>query len=207
MDRKAHWERIYREKSPLEVSWYQADPTLSLSLIEAAGCPRSAEIIDVGGGASRLVDRLLDAGYRHPAVLDLAGAALEHARQRLGDRAEAVEWFEADATTFAPPHRFDVWHDRAVFHFLTEADDRRRYRQTLLRTLRPGGHLILAAFAVGGPDRCSGLEIVQYDAPQILEQFGDAFDLIETREESHRTPGGMIQRFGYFRLIRRSAAT
>lgn len=207
MDRKSHWEQVYRNKSPLEVSWYQAEPALSLGLIEATGCTRDAGIIDVGGGASVLVDRLLAAGYSRLAVLDIAGSALAHARDRLGARAAEVEWHEADATEFAAPHVFDIWHDRAVFHFLTDAEERRRYREVLLRTLRPGGHLILAAFAVGGPDHCSGLEIVQYDAPQIREQFGDAFDLIETREESHRTPGGMIQRFGYFRLIRRSAAT
>lgn len=207
MDRKGHWEQVYRDKSPLEVSWYQAEPALSLALIEATGCPHDAAIIDVGGGASVLVDRLLEAGYRHPAVLDLAGAALEHARRRLGARADAVEWFEADVTTFDPPHAFDLWHDRAVFHFLTEVDDRHRYRDTLLRALCPGGHLILAAFAVGGPERCSGLEVVQYDVDRVLALFGDDFDLIETREESHQTPGGAAQRFGYFRLVRRGPAS
>lgn len=203
MDRKSHWEQVYRNKSPLEVSWYQAEPTQSLALIEATGCTPDASIIDVGGGASVLVDRLLVSGYSQVAVLDIAGTALEHARSRLGVHATEVEWYEGDATEFTAPHAFDIWHDRAVFHFLTSAEDRLRYRDVLIRTLRPGGHFIVAAFAIGGPDHCSGLEIVQYDAKRILEQFGSVFDLIESREESHRTPGGMIQRFGYFRLVRR----
>lgn len=202
MDRKAHWERVYREKSPQIVSWYQAEPASSLALVRDAVPSPEARIIDVGGGASMLVDRLLDAGYQNLAVLDLADAALAHTRQRLGARAEEIEWFGEDVTSFQAPHPFDLWHDRAVFHFLTEEEEQIRYRETLLRTLAPGGHLILATFAVGGPDRCSGLEVAQYNTERILSLFGDDFDPVRMFEETHVTPGRMTQRFAYFSLVR-----
>ncbi|MGW8228376.1 MAG: class I SAM-dependent methyltransferase, partial [Gammaproteobacteria bacterium] len=144
MNRKTHWEDIYRDKSPLEVSWFQREPALSLQLITNTGFSTDAAIIDIGGGASILVDRLLERGYLHLAVLDISGTALNHSKQRLGSTAAQVEWLESDITTFAPSHPFDIWHDRAVFHFLTEAADRKRYVETLQQTLRPGGNLILA---------------------------------------------------------------
>ncbi|WP_455380285.1 class I SAM-dependent methyltransferase [Acidihalobacter prosperus] len=200
---KVHWEKVYTTKSPFEVSWYQSDPRLSLSMIRASGCPRDASIIDIGGGASNLVDRLLDDGYLYPAVLDLSASALEFVHKRLGDRAARVEWFEADVLEFEAPHPYSLWHDRAVFHFLVNADDRKRYRESLLRTLRPEGNVILATFGVGGPMRCSGLDVVQYDSDSIREEFGDFFDLIDAREEIHQTPGGVEQLFNYFHLIRR----
>lgn len=203
VDRKHHWEQVYRDKSPLEVSWYQAEPSLSLGLIERAlDGQHGAPIIDVGGGASLLVDRLVGAGYRAVAVLDLATSALAHARDRLGPAAHQVEWFEADVTAFTPPHPFALWHDRAVFHFLTDTRDQTRYRDVLLGTVPPGGHAIIAAFGIGGPERCSGLPIVQYDAGKLRRVLGPGFELREQHREVHTTPAGKEQLFGYFLFTR-----
>ena len=151
-----------------------------------------------------LVDRLLTRGYQHLAVLDISGTALSHSKQRLGASAEQVEWFEADITSFQAPHPFDVWHDRAVFHFLTAASDRKRYVATLKQTLQPGGHLILAAFAIGGPTRCSGLDIVQYDAGKLARELGEGFSLVEQQSETHLTPAKVPQQFSYFRFIKQT---
>ncbi|KPK38214.1 MAG: hypothetical protein AMJ69_09015 [Gammaproteobacteria bacterium SG8_47] len=200
MDPKAHWERIYQDRSPASVSWYQREPTLSLAMIKRCALGREEALIDVGGGASVLVDRLLLAGYENVTVLDIAASALAHARARLGETAGSVTWIESDVTVFDPPQVYALWHDRAVFHFLTDADDRRRYVAALKRALRPDGHLILAAFSIGGPTRCSGLDIVQYDAHKLGTELGPAFSLQEECDEVHRTPGGAEQRFGFFRF-------
>lgn len=202
MNSKTHWENVYTDKSPLAVSWYQTEPTLSLELIERSGVPRAAPVIDVGGGASVLVDHLLERGYSAVAVLDIAGRALEHARTRLGERAGQVEWFESDVTQFIAPHAYSLWHDRAVFHFLTEAGDRRRYVETLRRSLASDGQVIMAAFAIGGPTRCSDLDIVQYDAARLSAELGAGFVLVEEASEVHRTPAGKLQQFGFFRFRR-----
>ncbi len=201
--RKEHWETVYHDKSPLEVSWYQTEPRLSLDLIAQCAVDTDARIIDVGGGASTLVDHLLDLGYRSLSVLDISAAALEHARARLGAKADTVEWVEADITEFAPTQPFDVWHDRAVFHFLTEAQDRERYREVLERGVIPGGHVIMAAFAPDGPTQCSGLPICRYDAEGLLSELGTAFELLEERREVHVTPARKEQSFAFFRLRRR----
>lgn len=195
---KQHWQAAYHAEGPLEVSWYQTKPETSLALIAATGCPRDAGIIDVGGGASTLADHLLDAGFSKLAVLDLSGAALEFARARLGERANAVQWFEADVRTFAPPHCYGLWHDRAVFHFLTEAADRQQYVATLLRTLRPGGHVLIATFAPDGPLKCSGLEVVRYDEASIAAELGPSFVARGSRKETHTTPWQTQQQFLYF---------
>lgn len=200
MNRQEHWDQVYRTKGPQEVSWYQRRPDLSLALIAASGIGKDGGIIDVGGGASVLVDCLLEAGYGRLAVLDLSTAALAHARARLGERAAGIEWFEADVTTFDPPHRFGLWHDRAVFHFLTEAEDRRRYVAALRRTLQPGGTVIIATFAQDGPPKCSGLDVVRYDEPSIAAELGAEFSLLEVRHETHVTPWESEQRFIYFRF-------
>ena len=200
MNRKEHWNEVYQTKSPDEVSWYQRRPELSLGLIAATGAAKNAGIIDVGGGASTLVDCLLEAGYTSLAVLDISGAALNHTRSRLGERAIGVEWFEADVTSFQPPHRFAVWRDRAVFHFLTESADRRRYVSTLLRTLQPGGHVIIATFALNGPPKCSGLPVVGYDEASMSGELGSAFILCESHPETHTTPWQTQQPFIYFRF-------
>jgi len=202
-DRKQHWQAIYSEKTHREVSWYQAEPTLSLSLIEHCQLQKDQAIIDVGGGASTLIDKLLERSYTKLAVLDIAAKALEQAQQRIGAQAEQVEWFDQDITEFVAPHPFALWHDRAVFHFLTEAADRQKYITALKAALPPGGYLIIAAFAIGGPSQCSGLDIVQYDAAKIGKELGEAFELLEQASETHRTPSGMEQAFNCFRFLRK----
>lgn len=202
MDRKKHWETVYEQKSPGEVSWYQRDPVLSLELIQHAGIARDAAIIDVGGGASVLVDRLLAIGYRNVSVLDLSARALAYAQARLSGTSHHVTWIEADITAFAPPVSYDLWHDRAVFHFLTGADDRRKYVAVLKRSVKSGGHVIIAAFAIGGPTQCSGLDIVQYDAEKLSNTLGASFRLMEERAELHVTPAKKEQKFVYFRFVR-----
>lgn len=203
MNRKAHWEKVYAEKSPKEVSWYQPRPERSLALIQATGLGPEAALIDVGGGASTLVDNLLQSGYRDLAVLDISGAALAHTRQRLGPAAAEVAWYEADVTEFRPPRAFDIWHDRAVFHFLTEAADRAAYLEALRAGLRPGGHLILATFALDGPEKCSGLPVQRYDAAALAATLGADFELLGEESEAHLTPAEATQRFGYFHFRRR----
>ncbi|MFN2309149.1 MAG: trans-aconitate 2-methyltransferase [Gammaproteobacteria bacterium] len=204
-ERKSHWEQLYRDTSPQAVSWYQSAPTLSCALIRASGSDRQAPLIDVGGGASTLVDQLLADGYGDVSVLDISAEALTHARHRLGARAGGVRWIEADVTQFRPPQVYRLWHDRAVFHFLTAAEDRAGYRAALEGGLAPGGQLIIGTFAPGGPERCSGLPIVQYDAARMQAELGEHFALLETRVELHRTPAGTDQSFNFFRFVRRVA--
>lgn len=201
MNRQMYWDHIYQTKNSQNVSWYQRCPDLSLAWIAASGVDKEAGIIDVGGGASTLVDFLLDAGYSRPAVLDVSPVALAHCRARLGACAAAVEWFEADVTSFTPPHRFGLWHDRAVFHFLTDANDRRRYVATLRRTLQPGSTVIMATFAPDGPPKCSGLDVMRYDEQALLAELGAKFQLREACRETHITPWQSEQRFMYFRLV------
>jgi SAM-dependent methyltransferase len=203
-DKKTHWEKIYREKSSSDVSWYQESPDLSLELICRSGVRNDEAIVDVGGGASVLVDVLCEEGFRNLSVLDISGIALAGAQQRLGGLAETIEWFEADITEFDPPHAFTLWHDRAVFHFLTDESDRRKYVNVLKRALRPGGHLIIAAFAIGGPEQCSGLQVVQYDSSRLKAELGEEFELVEERDEVHITPANKEQRFTYFRFVRKT---
>ena len=200
----AHWQDVYSRKAADEVSWYQATPTRSLEWIRASAPDPGSRILDVGAGASTLVDHLLDAGYRHPGVLDLAPSAIETVRARLGARAGEVEWFVDDVTRFAPPHRFDVWHDRAVLHFLTDPVRQREYAEALRRTLAPGGHAIIATFAHGGPTRCSGLEVARFDCSEIAALLGEELECVRAEEEIHVTPAGVEQRFQYC-LFRRVA--
>jgi SAM-dependent methyltransferase len=205
MRAKVHWNKVYVTNAPDDVSWFQARPANSLKLIELSGVAKDAGIIDVGGGVSVLVDFLLDAGYRKLAVLDISAAALQHARQRLGQRASSIEWCEADVRTFNPPRRFGFWHDRAVFHFLTEQADRQRYVETLKRTLVADGRVIIATFAIDGPLKCSGLEVARYDAPAICAELGPQFQLVEQVDETHTTPWATEQKFSYFRFARNTA--
>jgi SAM-dependent methyltransferase len=198
MNQEKHWDRIYRAKAPTEMSWYQPEARLSLELIRRVAPELDAPIIDVGGGASTLVDGLLDRGYRDVTVLDLASAALARAQERLGERATQVKWIVADALEAAlPPASSAVWHDRAVFHFLTDARDRARYVAQVQRVVRPGGHVIVASFGLEGPNRCSGLEVVRYDADGLHTEFGTAFRLLDSAKEDHRTPAGTVQPFVY----------
>ena len=207
VDRKAHWQNVYQKNSPLEVSWYQKEPELSLQLIHRAGVRKDEAIIDVGGGASVLVDYLCREGFTNLSVLDISENALASARKRLAGLGKNVEWFAADVTEFKPPHQYSLWHDRAVFHFLTDKSDRRKYVNVLTQALRPEGHLIIAAFAIGGPEKCSGLEIVQYDSSKLMSELGEGFELVEEREEFHVTPANKEQKYRYFRFIKRTNET
>ena len=200
MNRQEYWNQVYQTKGSQDVSWYQRRPDLSLALIAASGLGKDAGIIDVGGGASTLVDFLLDDGHTRLAVLDLSGVALSLSRTSLGARADRVEWLEADVTSFEPPHCFDLWHDRAVFHFLTAAEDRRKYMATLRRTLHPGGTVVLSTFSLDGPPMCSGLDVVRYDESSIFAELGAEFQLREVRREIHVTPWQSEQHFIYFRF-------
>ena len=201
-NRQAHWEGVYSKKKSTEVSWYQQHPERSLELIKATGVDASASIIDIGGGASTLVDFLLDAGYQNLTVLDIAHGAIEQAKSRLGLLADKVEWLEQDITRFVAEESFDVWHDRAVFHFLTDADDRLRYVEAMSNALKPGGHVVVATFDLDGPEKCSGLDVVHYSPETLSAIFGEGFQLVETRSEKHETPGGASQSFVYCRFIR-----
>ncbi len=199
-DRKRHWETVYGNKTAEETSWYQLFPRLSLSMIARAGVGRDAALVDIGGGASLLVDHLLDQGYRDLTVLDISAAALAQASSRLGQRAKRITWVEADVTVYEPSRQFDLWHDRAAFHFLTEAKDRKRYMTVLRKALAPGGQAIVATFAPGGPQKCSGLDIVQYDAGKLGDELGPEFTLQEQHQERHETPAGREQLFNFFRF-------
>lgn len=192
----AHWEQVYRTRASTEVSWFRPHLETSLAFIEAAAPQRAARVLDVGGGASTLVDDLLAHGYRHVSVLDLSAAALQTARDRLGAAAGPVNWLHADARdTGVEARSIDIWHDRAVFHFLTEAADRAAYVNEVVRVLKPGGHLVIATFALDGPQRCSGLPVVRYDADALAAVFGDGFQLEAQAADAHITPGGNVQSF------------
>lgn len=196
--RAQHWETVYRNKAVDQVSWFQPHAKTSLRLIESLCPDHAAQIIDVGAGASVLVDNLLDAGYTHLSVLDIAAHALEVSKARLGERAAQVEWRVGDVTTVALPEAaYDVWHDRAVFHFLTDAVDRRRYVEQVLRAVRPGGHVIIATFGPDGPLQCSNLDVCRYAPDELHGEFGAAFELLGHYAELHRTPAGRDQAFVY----------
>jgi len=198
MSRKSHWEAVYAQKSPASVSWYQPRADLSLKLIGMAGIGHSGRIIDVGAGASVLVDDLLDDGYRNLTVLDISAAALARTRARLGERAGNVTWIESDVTgADLPAGAFDLWHDRAAFHFLVDPVDRQAYLQALQGALRPGGYVIIATFAEDGPERCSGLPVQRYSPQQLHAQLGERFTLLHHEQEDHSTPGGAAQRFQF----------
>ena len=198
METKRHWENVYATKGERHVSWYQEHALASMDLIRRTGAPKSARIIDIGGGASTFVDDLLAAGYRDVTVLDVSAEALHAAQRRLGERTASVAWIEADITEAALPRQaYDIWHDRAVFHFLTDAGARRRYVEAALAAVKPGGHVIVATFGPQGPLQCSGLPIVRYSPGALHREFGDRFRLIEHREEAHVTPAGAVQQFVY----------
>ena len=202
-ERKAHWERVYREKAEDEVSWFIADPETSLTLVESTGIDKADPIIDVGGGASRLVDHLLARGYTNLTVLDISPTALETARRRLGDQADQVRWLEADVCRLDVGTTWRLWHDRAVFHFLVEEADRRAYLDRLAVHLARDGHVIVATFSFDGPTECSGLPVERYDADKLAATFGPGFELVNLLEEIHVTPAGKEQAFNYFHLRRR----
>ena len=199
MDTQRHWEKVYGTKAPDQVSWFRTHLETSFDLIRrATRGNRSASIIDAGGGASTLVDDLIGLGYRDVTVLDISRAALDAAQQRLGDAAACVRWLRADvAYARLPAHTYDVWHDRAVFHFLTRAEDRRAYVGNVASAVQPGGHVIVGAFGPEGPTKCSGLDVMRYDADSLHDEFGPRFRLMESSSEIHDTPFGTQQQFVY----------
>lgn len=203
MNDKEHWEHVYQTNASTKVSWFQEHAERSLELIRSIGATADSRIIDVGGGASTLVDDLVREGYCNVSVLDLSAIALAVARGRLGRRADAVQWIEGDIRNVnLPTQWFDVWHDRAVFHFLTDPADRKAYLDQVMRAVKPGGHVIIATFGVDGPTQCSGLPIVRYSPEGLHNEFGSAFELIEHVSEAHRTPMGNVQHFIYCHCLK-----
>jgi hypothetical protein len=202
MNRRTHWDKIYSTKAEDQVSWFEALPAVSLEMMDATGMTRESCIIDVGGGASHLVDVLVARGLECLAVLDVSEAAIQHAKARIGARADVVTWLSSDVTGSWNLKPMDIWHDRAVFHFLTDGEDRRRYRQRLRETLRVGGTAIIATFALDGPETCSGLPVVRYSPETLAAELGEGFELMEARLHRHVTPWGAVQSFQYSRLRR-----
>lgn len=194
---KQHWEKVYETKAAADVSWYQAVPTLSMSLIRATGIPVEAPLIDVGGGSSTLVDILCNSGYTDVTILDISRVALGKARQRLGTKADAVSWIEADITEFEPLRRYYLWHDRALFHFMTEPAQIREYLRALRTALIPRGHFIVSTFGPEGPDHCSGLKVQRYSVEQLANLLEPDFELRSFDIEEHTTPTGTVQQFLY----------
>lgn len=203
MDRKDHWEKVYQTKPASTVSWFQEHAERSLELIKSIEQSKASNIIDVGGGASTLVDDLLAEGFEHLSVLDLSANALNVARSRLGEAGKGVQWIVGDITTVKLPEQaYDVWHDRAVFHFLTEPAQRAAYVDQVMRAVKPGGHVIVATFAHDGPNQCSGLPVMRYTPGELHGQFGAAFQLLEHASEAHRTPMGNVQHFVYCHCLK-----
>ena len=197
-----HWQRVHTEKAENQVGWFQERPRISLELIAESNVGYEARIIDVGGGASRLVDVLLDQGFRKLTVLDIAAGALERVRLRLGARAREVRFVEADVTSWASDAQYDLWHDRAAFHFLCAPEQRAAYVSALTRALRVGGQAVIGTFAIDGPARCSGLPVVRYDAQGLSSELGARFHLLESKRDLHVTPGGVAQPFLFCRFQR-----
>lgn len=201
-DRKTHWDCVYREKPEASLTWHQDRPAVSLALIDNAGLTPSSSVIDVGGGTSRLAASLLAIGMCDVTVLDVSGVALDNARDQLGGAGKSVKWIATDITAWSPDRQYDLWHDRAVFHFLVDPDERRAYVANLKKGLRIGGHAIIATFAPDGPEKCSGLPVVRYSPTDLGAVLGDDFELITHRNEMHQTPMGRTQSF-QFSLFRR----
>ena len=202
IERQTHWNEVYATKAADKVSWFQPRAEMSMRLIEAAGATKEGAIIDIGGGSSVLIDHLLDAGFVDVTVLDISGRALIGSKDRLGVRAADVHWIINDVLAWSPARAYDVWHDRAVFHFLTDVRGREAYRATLLKGLRPRGALILGTFAEDGPQKCSGLPVHRWSAGGLADELGAEFRLIESLREDHRTPAGAIQPFTWARFER-----
>lgn len=200
LKRRTHWERVWSRNRPDEMGWFQATPEVSLELIDTTGIGRNSRIMDVGGGTSTLVDRLLDRGFTNVSVLEISESAIDLAKARLGERSSLVNWVSTDVTVYRADKPIDLWHDRAVLHFLTEREDRVRYVQSLAGSLAPRGHVVIATFARDGPRKCAGLKVVRYGSREIMALLGDEFELLEIVRETHVTPGKTKQRFSYFRL-------
>ena len=203
-NRKDHWERVYQKHSPTEVGWYQAYPERSLKLIHNTGAGTDSSIIDVGGGTSTVSKHLLDQGYKKLAVLDVSGTSIEKAKSLLGEKSSEINWIEADVTRYSFMEKYDIWHDRAVFHFLTKTEDREGYINSLNQALKLNGHLIIATFSLDAPPKCSGLSVVRYSPETLQSELGDNFILAEALVEDHLTPSGVKQKFIFCRFIKRA---
>jgi 2-polyprenyl-3-methyl-5-hydroxy-6-metoxy-1,4-benzoquinol methylase len=198
MDPRTHWEKIYSTKAPDQVSWYRPHLETSLALIKRAAGDRMASILDVGGGESTLVDDLLEQGFQNITVLDVSQAAIDVNKARLGEIARQVHWIVADITRVELEHHaYDVWHDRAVFHFLTSEEQRGAYVRQVAQSVRSGGYVVVSTFGPDGPTKCSGLDVVRYDADSLHDEFGSRFRLVESSKEIHQTPFGTTQQFLY----------
>lgn len=198
MDKQAHWDKVYRTKGRDEVSWFREHLDTSLRMITNTGIGKDAAIIDVGAGNSTLADDLLDRGFVDVSVLDISGKAIDDSKERLGARAKDINWILADiASVELADDHYDLWHDRAVFHFLTDAKDRRKYVEQVIRALKPGGHIIVASFGLEGPQKCSGLDVIRYSPETMHDEFGESFKLVESVGETHNTPFGTTQDFVY----------
>lgn len=195
-----HWDRIYRQRGPSEVSWYQREPQVSLALLDGLGVTPDQAVVDVGGGASTLAACLLDRGFREVTVIDLSDVALAEARDAMGERAGGVHWLQQDVLTWRPERRCGMWHDRAVFHFLVEEERRRAYLATVRAALADGGAVVMGTFAADGPDHCSGLPVWRYGPEDLGEAFGPDFRVVDVRREEHHTPGGGLQPFTWIAM-------
>ena len=202
-NRKDHWERVYQKQAPTEVGWYQAYPETSLKLINNTAVGHNSRIIDVGGGTSKLSEHLLDQGYKELTVLDISNSSIKKAKSQLGKKSSRINWIEGDVTRYGFKEHYDVWHDRAVFHFLTKIEDRKGYVNSLDQALKLNGHLIIAAFSLEAPPKCSGLSVVRYSPESLQNELGDNFNLVETLVEDHVTPSGVKQNFIYCRFMKR----
>ena len=201
-DRRQHWDDVYARRSSTEVSWFQAHPAWSLRAIEAAGLDARSAIIDIGGGASTLIDELIGRGFEDLTVLDVSANVLAQVADRLGAAASRVQFIRSDVTQFRPARTYSLWHDRAVFHFLTRPNEREAYRLALRSGTAPGSHAVIATFGPQGPTRCSGLDTSRYDAPALARELGAEFELIDSLLDVHTTPGGVQQQFLHTRFRR-----
>ena len=195
LDRRQYWDNIYQNRQPDEVSWFQPTPVTSLDFIKSTRLSKKAAIIDIGGGESFLVDHLLDEGFKNITVLDVSDAAIRHGRQRVGENGKLVKWIVTDIVDFEPEEKYDLWHDRATFHFLTNENDIEKYRQIVRRAVKPKGYMVIGTFSDMGPQRCSGLEIHQYSESSMIEQFSADFELLECTRVDHLTPYQTVQNF------------
>lgn len=194
-DRKKHWEKIYQNKRTDDVSWYQPSPTTSLQFVEQFNLPKTSKIIDIGGGESFFVDYLLDLGYQDITVLDISEKALEKARKRLGERASNVKWIVSDATDFMSAEKYDLWHDRAAFHFLTENMEIEKYIELAKSRIKPKGYLVIGAFSKQGPEKCSGIRVMQYSQQSMTYRLKNFFKIVKCITVDHKTPFDTIQNF------------
>jgi len=202
-NRKDHWERVYQKHAPTEVGWYQAYPEISLKFINNTGVGLDGRIIDVGGGTSKLSEHLLQQGYKELTVLDISSNSIKKAEAQFGEKSSRINWIEGDVTSYGFKEQYDVWHDRAVFHFLTKIEDRKGYVNSLNQALKLNGHLIIATFSLEAPPKCSGLSVVRYSPETLQNELGDNFNLVETLVEDHATPSGVKQNFIFCRFMKR----